>query len=354
MPKGLPGGVRIGGSEMYCVNEFKRAKTFFHSAADTLLSLACIFGLLAFAAQPASAQDYPTRSVRILVASGAGGVADVFARVLADEIQKSWKQPVVVEDRPGGGFNLAAGDCARAPADGYTICLMPNEVVAYNPFMYKTLPYDPDKSFVPVTRLFFMTQMLAVNPSLHAKTLPQLAATSKAEKGTLSYATPGLAETVFMQKFVTENGADMVRVPFRGSTDAITGMLSGSTPIVFIAVGNLIPYVRNGSATPILVNSAERFSLFPDVPTLRETGYKGDYTLNYFGLFLPAGTPPEIVDKIHRTVIEITRPPKFREKYLNQRGLVPIFDTPDQFKAAIKEDRPIASRIFAASGLRPQ
>ncbi len=326
----------------------------FHPLLGVALVSACLFSSTLFAAVSALAQDYPNRPIRAIVASGAGGVADTLMRVLADEMQKKWKQPVVVEDRPGGGFNLAAGDCARAAPDGYTLCVMPNEVVSFNPFMYKTLPYDPDRSFAPITRLFFMTQMLAVNSSLKARTLSDLAMLSKARKGTLSYATPGLAETVFMEKFVNETGADLVRVPFRGSGEAITGMLSGATPIVFVAVGNLISYVRSGAATGILVNSAERFSLFPDVPTLRETGYKGDYVLNYFGLFAPAGTPREILDKVHRVVVAITTPPEFREKYLIQRGLVPIFDTPDQFRDSIKEDRPIANRIFVASGLEPQ
>lgn len=302
----------------------------------------------------ALAQDYPNRPIRVIVATGPGGVADVFIRVLGEEIQQRWKQSIVVENKPGGGFNVSTRACATAEPDGYTLCLLPNEVVTYNAFLYKNLPYDPDKSIEPVTRLFFMSQILAVNASLKARTLDDVAKLSKANPNTLSYATPGLAETVYMQSFSKKTGADLVRVPFRGSNEAVTGMLSGSTPVVFIAVGNLIPHLRSGAATGILINTKERSVLFPEIPTLWEVGYQGDFTLNYFALFAPPGTPRAIIDKVQQTVREIASQPEFREKNLIQRGLVPIFDTPDQFKTSIGPDREAARRIFEASGIQPQ
>lgn len=318
------------------------------------LFIACMVGGQFAAATTVPAQEYPSRPIRVIVATGPGGVADVFIRVLGDELQRRWKQSLVVENRPGGNFNLASRACADAEPDGYTICLLPNEVVTYNALLYIKLPYDPDRSIEPVTRLFYMSQILAANASLNVHSLADLATLSKAKPGTLSYATPALAETVFMQSFSKETGADLVRVPFRGSNEAVTGMLSGATPVVFIAVGNLTPHLRSGAATGILINTKERSPLFPDIPTLWETGYKGDFTLNYFAVFAPAGTPRTLIEKIQQTMRDIAQEPGFRDKNLVQRGLVPIFDTPEQFRASIGPDRVAAKRIFDASGMQPQ
>jgi len=320
-----------------------------------LLLVWCLTAAVALQGAPiASAQDYPSKPIRAIGGSAAGGISDVFIRTLGEELHKRWGQPIVVENRPGGTFNIGARACAEAPPDGYTICILPNEPMTYNAHLFKTLPFDPDKSFEPITNLFFIVQVLAVNSSLNAKTLEQLAAVSKARPNTLSYSSPSLALVLFLESFKRETGADMVRVPFKGGGDAVTGLLSGTTPVVFIGVGNLLAHLRSGTATGLVMESAQRSPLFPDIPTLSELGYRGDFTRAYFGLYAPAGTPKAIVHKIRDEVARIAGEPGFRDKNLVQRGLEPVLSTPDEFARFLKQDREIAGRIVRESGIAPQ
>jgi tripartite-type tricarboxylate transporter receptor subunit TctC len=165
----------------------------------------------------AVAQDYPSKPIRAIGGSAPGGLSDVFIRTLGEELHKRWGQPVVVENRPGGAFNIGARACAEAPPDGYTICILPNDPMTYNPHLFKSLPFDPDKSFEPITNLFFLAQVLAVNSSLNVKTLDGLAAYSKANPNKLSYSSPSLALVFFLESFKRETGADMVRVRSRAA-----------------------------------------------------------------------------------------------------------------------------------------
>jgi tripartite-type tricarboxylate transporter receptor subunit TctC len=320
-----------------------------------LTSVLCLMAAVALQGAPtASAQDYPSKPIRAIGGSAPGGISDVFIRTLGEELHKRWGQPIVVENRPGGMFNIGARACAEAPPDGYTICILPNEPMTYNPHLFKTLPFDPDKSFEPITNLFFIVQVLAVNSSLNAKTLEQLAAVSKAKPNTLSYSSPSLALVLFLENFKRETGADMVRVPFKGGGDAVTGLLSGTTPIVFVGVANLLAHLRSGAATGLVMDSAQRSPLFPDIPSMSELGYRGDFTRAYFGLYAPAGTPKPIVHKIRDEVARITSEPGFLDKHLVQRGLEPVLSTPDEFARFLKQDREIAGRIVRESGIAPQ
>jgi tripartite-type tricarboxylate transporter receptor subunit TctC len=320
-----------------------------------LLTSTLLTGLLSLgAAAPASAQAYPDRPIRVIGSSSPGGISDVFIRTLGEELHKRLGQPLIVENRPGGAFNIATRACAEAPTDGYTICILPNEPVTYNPFLFKSLPFDPDKGLAPITQLFFMTQVLAVSTSLNVKSLPALAALSKARPSTLSYSSPGYAQALFVEKFKEETGADMVRVPFKGGGDAVTGLLSGTTPVVFIGVANVLAHIRAGTITALVVDDDTRSPLVPDVQTIAETGYKGDMTRSYFGLFAPAGTPRPVIDKLRQEIAAIVSEPAFRDKNLIQRGLVPAINTPEEFAAYIRKDRAAAERVVKASGLQAQ
>ena len=318
-----------------------------------LIRLSCA-ALVLTLPSAAVAQDYPSKPIRAIGGSAPGGISDVFIRTLGEELHKRWGQPVVVENRPGGAFNIGARACAEAPPDGYTICILPNDPMTYNPHLFKSLPFDPDKSFEPITNLFFLAQVLAVNSSLNVKTLDGLAAYSKANPNKLSYSSPSLALVFFLESFKRETGADMVRVPFKGGGDAVTGLISGTTPVVFIGVGNLLAHLRSGAANGLVMESAQRSPLFPDIPTLSEVGYRGDATRAYFGLYAPAGTPKAIVRKIRDEVARVVSEPAFRDKNLIQRGLDPVLSTPEEFARFLEEDRETAGRIVRASGLTPQ
>jgi len=305
-------------------------------------------------AAPACAQDYPARPVRAIVAVGAGGTGDIFMRVLAEELHKRWGQPIVVENRPGGASNIGARACAEAPPDGYTICILPGEPLAYNPFLYKKLPFDPAKDFEPIVNLFFNTQALVVNAALNVKTVDQLVALSKSKAGTLSYTAPSLPLAIYLEKLKRERGADWVAIPFRGGGDTTNAVLSGSTPIAFLGMQNFISHLQAGTMTGLATDGARRSPLFPDIPTLAELGYHGNLTRVYFGLLAPAGTPRPIVDKIRADVVRIASDPEFRRKQFIDRALEPILNTPEEFVHFLAEDRLTSERVVKEAGLQPQ
>jgi tripartite-type tricarboxylate transporter receptor subunit TctC len=315
----------------------------------------CLVVAAAFALPgTAPAQDYPSKPVRVIASSAAGGISDIFMRTLGEELHKRWGQPIVIENRAGGGMNIGGRACAEAPPDGYTICIMSNEVVTYNQLLYRNVGFDAEKSIAPVSNLFFLTQGLAVNASLKVKTLTDLAALSKAKPGTLSYSAPAVPLALFMDNFNKEHGTDLVRVPFKGGGDAVNNVLSGATPITFLGVGNLISYLQSGMMTALVLDGGQRSPLFPDIPTLREIGYRGPLTRSYFGLFAPMGTQPAIIAKIAADVRQIASEGPFREKHLIARGLEPVLDTPQEFGQYLEKDRAESKRVVKDAGLQPQ
>ncbi|MFZ0423379.1 MAG: tripartite tricarboxylate transporter substrate binding protein [Xanthobacteraceae bacterium] len=303
---------------------------------------------------PALAQDYPTRPIRALTATSAGGTSDVFMRVLGEEVRKHWGQPIVVENRPGGAMNVGGRACADAAPDGYTICILPAETLAYNQFLFKQIPFDPDKDFAPVTNPFFATQVMVANAALNVHSLTELAALSKSKPGTLSYTAASIPLIAFMDKWSKATGADIVKVPFRGGAEAVNNVLGGSTPIAFFGLANWMSLIRNGTVTAIAVDSKTRSPLLPDVPTLTELGYGDNLTRLYFGIVAPAGTPSPIVHKLRDEFAAIGGDPEFRQKRLIDVGLEPVFDTPEQFASFLKEDRALSARLVRESGMEPQ
>jgi tripartite-type tricarboxylate transporter receptor subunit TctC len=303
---------------------------------------------------PSRAQDYPARPIRALTTTSAGGISDIFMRALGDELLKRWGQPIVVENRPGGMQNLGARACTEAPPDGYTVCILNAEPVAYNEFLVKNMPFDPDKGLQPVSNLYHLIQTLVVNAKLDVKTIDGLIALSKAKAGTLSYVTASVPLALYMERLTKEKGADWVRVPFKGGGEAVNAVLSGSTPIALIGEGNVIGQIRAGTMTPLVMLNNIRSPNFPDVPTMAETGYQGIPSRSWYGLFTPAGTPKPIVDKVAKEVASIVGDPAFRERHLTARSLVPAANTPEQFAAEIKQDRAMAQQVVKDAGLEPQ
>ena len=317
---------------------------------------AAVIGLIVgiAAATPALAQDYPNRPVRALTTTSAGGISDIFMRALGDELHKRWGQPIVVENRPGGMQNVGARACSDAAPDGYTICILNAEPIAFNQFLLKNMPFDPEKGVQPVTNLYHLIQTLVVNAQLNVKTIDELVALSKAKAGTLNYVTASVPLALYMETLKNEQGADWVRVPFKGGGEAVNAVLSGSTPIALIGEGNVIGQIRAGTMTPLVMVNNIRSPNFPNVPTLTETGYKGAPSQSWYGLFMPAGTPRPLVDKVAKDVASIVSDPVFRERHLTTRSLVPAINTPEQFAEEIKKDRAVAQQVVKDSGLTPQ
>ena len=320
--------------------------------ARQVLVAACIVIAQSVAA-PALAQEYPTRPIRIIIPLGAGGGGDIFARLLGEQLHKRLGQPFVVENRPGGGLNIGSRACAESAPDGYTICVLSNEPIVYSQFLFKSLPYNPEKDFEPITNLFINSVALVANSSLNVKTIPELIALAKAKPGTLSYGTFSFPLVQFMEKLKQKTGADFVRVPFRSGNEVVTAVLSGSTPIALLGLANMLPQLRSGAITGIAVNSNKRSPLFPDMPTLTEASGE-DYPPSWFGLFAPAGTPKPIITTLAAEVARITGEPEFLQKNFIDRAIEPAVNGPEAFARFIAKERKIAERIVRESGVQPQ
>ena len=304
-------------------------------------------------AAPAPAQDWPARAVRIIIPLGAGGGGDVFARLLADELQKRLGQPFLVENRPGGALNIGMRACAEAAPDGYTFCITSSEPIVYNQFLYKTLPFNPATDFEPITNLFFNSVALVANSKLAIKTVPDMVALSKAKPGTLSFSTFSFPMMHFMEKLKKQTGADLVFVPYRSGGDVVNALLSGSTPIAVLGLANMLQQIRAGLITGIALNANARSPLFPDIPTLAEANGE-DFPPAWFGLFAPRGTPKPIMAKLHAEVVRITSDPAFQKKNFVDRAIDYAVNTPEEFAKFIERDRKSAERIFKESGQQAQ
>jgi tripartite-type tricarboxylate transporter receptor subunit TctC len=317
-----------------------------------LCALLCAVLALATAG-PVAAQDWPTRTVRIIIPLGPGGGGDVFSRLLAEELQKRFGQPFVVENRPGGGLNIGTRACAEATPDGYTFCVLSGEPVVYNQFTFKNLPFNPEKDLAPVTNLFINSNALVVNSNLGVKTIPELVALAKAKPGTLSYGTFSFMLAYFMDKLNKDNGIDIVRVPFRSGNDMVNALMGGSTQVVFLGLANMIGQIKSGQFTGLALNSSQRSPLFPDIPTLLEATGE-DYPPPWFGLFAPTGTPLPIVDAMHEAVTRITGDPGFRQRNFIDRAVEPAVGPREEFVKYIANNRAFAARVAKEAGIQPQ
>ncbi len=318
-----------------------------------LAALVALIATAGIGASPTHAQSYPTKPIRIITANSAGGTSDIFSRALGEELQKRLGQPIVIENRSGGGMNIAGRACAEAANDGYTICILPNEVLTLNQFTFKSIPYNPEKDFDAITNCFINTQVMVVSAALGVKTLNELAAASKAKPGTMSYSVLAIPMQITFENWKKQTGADIVLVPSRGGADMVTGLLTGTTPVAIVGLPNFISHIRSGTVNALAVDSDTRSPLFPDVPTLGELGFPNLAPV-YFGFVAPAGTPRPIIQKLHDEIVAIGKDPEFRQKRLIDIGIVPIFDTSEHFDAYIKEQRTKSEKLVRDSGFQPR
>ena len=317
-----------------------------------MIALAAAISAAAFST--ASADDWPTRPVKAITTTSAGGLSDIFMRALGEELRARWGQPLIIENRPGGSMNLGTRACADSPPDGYTICITNADAMLYNQFLFKTLPFNPETSLQPITNAFHLIHMLLVNAKLGVKTVDELCALSKAKAGTLSYLAPGAPLVLYMETLKKEKGCDWVRVPFKGGGEAVNAIMSGSTPIGLFGEGNVIGNIQAGQMTPLVMMNNIRSPNFPKVPLLSEVGYNGPPSRSWYGIFAPAGTPKPIVDRISKDIGEIINKPEFRDRHLTARSLVPAANTPEQFAADMKRERATAEKVVKDAGFEAQ
>lgn len=302
--------------------------------------------VLALPAASAPAQDaWPTRSVRLIVPSSPGGGTDLYARLLAQGLAEALKQQFIVDNRPGASGNIGAEIAARASPDGYTFLISANPALVINPSLYKNLPYNAERDFIPVAQGIRSPLVFASHPSLPVKTLPALVALGKREPGMLPYGSAGAGSgTNLVVKLVEEaSGARFVHVPYKGIGQATQGLLRGETAFMASDIGPVLPHIRSGRVLALAVT--ERTPQLPGTPTLAEAGYPKIEASASFMVVAPAGTPPAIVQRLSAEIIKVMKSPAIRER-LEGQGFIPVFDTPDAFAASLKKERQMWAEVI--------
>jgi len=283
-----------------------------------------------------SAQQYPSKPIRVLLPYPPGGSTDTFTRIITQKLSESLGQPVVVDNRPGGNTIIGTDLAAKAPADGHTFILVAS-TYAINPSLFK-LPYDPNKDLIPIIQAGFSTLVLVVHPSLPPKTLKEFLAYAKANPGKLNYGTVGSGSITHLasELFADVAGISTVNVPYKGTAPMLTDLLGGQLQFALDTPVTSIPHIKSGKLRPIAVSSAKRLGALPEVPTMAEAGLPFEINA-WLGFLAPAGTPKEIVQRLNAEINKILQMPDVREK-LAAAALEPGGGTPEQFGAVIKAD----------------
>jgi tripartite-type tricarboxylate transporter receptor subunit TctC len=312
-----------------------------------LLALLCALPLVA------AAQAYPSKPIRFVVPYPAGGPLDTVARLLGQKVSESVKQPVIVENKAGAGGNIGADAVAKSPADGYTILMGAVATHAINPTLYAHIPYDPVRDFIPVTQVASTPNVLVVNPSVPAANVKEFIAYAKANPGKLNFGSgsTGSAGHLAGELFKTQAGVEMTHVPYKGAAPAMNDLIGGQIQLMFDNLASALGQVRAGRVRALAVTTARRTTLAPDLPTIAESGLPGFDINTWFGIFVPANTPREIVDRLHDEFARALGATDVREKML-ALGAEPAGSRPDEFASYIRGEAEKYARVIKASGAR--
>lgn len=303
---------------------------------------------------PAAAQDFPSRPVKIVVSYAPGGSNDVVARVIAPELQKELGQSFVVENRAGASGTIGADMVAKSPPDGYTL-FMGAGAHALAPSLFKKLPYDITKDFAPISLAATSTYVLVLNPSVPATTVPELIALLKSKPGQLNYASAGKGTPLHLaaELFKSKTGTDIVHVPYGGDTPALNDLLAGTVQLAFMSVASTAPQIRAGKLRALAVTGASRSDALPDLPTLGELGIAGYDVGTWWGLLAPAGTPDAVVARLNAAMRKAVALPQTKERFA-PLGLDPRSDSPAEFAAFIKEEVARYAAVAKIAGIEPE
>jgi tripartite-type tricarboxylate transporter receptor subunit TctC len=315
---------------------------------------AALAALFVLAAGAAVAQaSYPAKAIRYIVPFPAGGPLDIVARAIGQELTKSWGQPVIVDNRPGAGGNIGADIVAKAPPDGYTILMGAVSTHAINVTLYSKLPYDPIKDFAPVTLITSVPNVLVVHPSLPVRNVKDLIALAKARPGQLNFASgsTGSAGHLAGELFDSMAGVQMTHIPYKGAAPAVIDLIAGHVSLMFDNLSSALPNIKAARVRAIAVTTLKRSPLLPDLPTISESGLRGFDVSTWFGIFAPAGTPPDIVAKLNSEIVRMLHTGDMRER-LALLGAEPIGNKPDEFAAFIKTEIPKYAKVIKASGAK--
>ncbi len=317
-------------------------------------STAAVIALCASVLAPsiAEAQSWPTRPVRLISPFAPGGGADITSRALAQKLSTSLGQQVVVENRGGAGGMIGVDMAAKAPADGYTMVLGTIGPIAINPSLYKKMTYDPMRDLVPVSQAANALNVLVVHPSLPAKNVKEMIAIAKARPGQMNYGSsgPGATDHLAGELFNVLAGVKMVHVPYKGGAPAMLDLVSGNVQVVFSTVSTAVAAMDSKRVRPLAMTGNQRFELMPDLPTVSEAGLKGFEVNNWYGVFLPAGTPKDIVTKLNAEVVKALAAPDVKKRLI-EAGIVATSSSPENFTAYVKAEATKWAKVIKGAGI---
>jgi tripartite-type tricarboxylate transporter receptor subunit TctC len=329
----------------------KRSKSFFckHSlkAALSVALAAATFAL------PVAAQTYPSKPVKIVVGYAAGGAVDIVARTVGQSLATSTGQPFIVENKPGAGTNIAVKAVIDAAPDGYTLMLAANALAA-NMALYQPAPFDAERDLVPISLVGRVPVVIAANPSVPYATIAKLIEAAKAKPGGIAFASPGNGSTPHMaiELFAHAAGISLQHIPYRGGSQAITDVIGGQVPLVAVNALEALPHFKSGKLKVLAVLSPNRSSIFPDVPTIAESGYAGFEASVWYGFVAPAATPKPIVARLHAEVQKALQSPEVRERMTSVGGEV-VPGSSEQLGALIRSERVRYEKLVRDANIKP-
>jgi tripartite-type tricarboxylate transporter receptor subunit TctC len=309
------------------------------------------FAALVALAAPGRAASYPERPVTLVVAFPPGGPSDVLARIVGKKMEQLLGQPFVIENKPGAGGNIAADFVAHAAHDGYTLLMGNNSILATNESLYKKLTYSPEKDFIPITLIGTQANILVVNPKVPVKSLTELIDLCRAQPGKINFASSGYGAAAHLagELFKAEAHVDIVHVPYKGAAPALQDVIAGNDQMMFATAASVIGHIKNGQVRALAVTTLKRTAILPDVPTMDEAGLKGFEASTWHGLVAPAGTPPDIIARLHDTAVKALHDPGVQAS-LQRLGVDIVGDTPAEFKVYIAKEIPKWAEVVKASG----
>ena len=309
--------------------------------------------VLAAASTLAAAQAWPAKPIKFVVPYPPGGTSDILARAVGQKLQEKWGQPVVVENKPGATGNIGADYVAKAPADGYTMLLADIGSLAIAPSVVHGLPFDPVKDFTPIVMVAYSPHLLVVHPSVPAKDAKELIALAKAKPDSLNFAVSGIGGANHLAGIEFEQHAKIKwsYIPYKGGSQALTDMVGGQAQVMFNGMLATYPFVKDGKLKVLAISSAKRWPTLPDVPTVAESGMPGFETGSYQGIVAPAKTSPEIVKKMHDTVMEVLATPEMKER-LDKAGAEVRAMSSAEFGTFIRTERDKWAKVVKESGAK--
>jgi tripartite-type tricarboxylate transporter receptor subunit TctC len=317
-------------------------------------SMACaVFFSTAVFFACAHAQTYPSKPVRIVAPFAPGSTIDIIGRIIAPNLSAALGQPVLIDNRPGAGGAVGMDAVAKAAADGHTLVIGALGPLAMNPALYPKTPFDPIRDFAAVSLLATGPVVVAVHPSVPARTVKELIELAKKQPGQLNFGSPGVGSSPHLTgellKMLT--GIDIVHVPYKGNAEALTDLVSGRLSIVFTGVPPVVPLAKAGRVRLLATTGTQRLVQLPDVPTIAEAGFAGAQVSIWYGVVAPAGTPKDLIVRLNREIVKVMQTPDVRERFA-QQGIEPETSTPERFAQLIRDEYARWSKVIRTAGIR--